>query len=134
LVEDNPDDELLAIRAFKKSKISHRVEVARDGSEAIDYLFRLDDKASLPKLVLLDLQLPTMSGLEVLKAIRDYPRTKFLPVVVVTSSGEQQDLLESYRLGANSFLQKPVGYSQFTDLIGQLMTYWLSMNITPGKC
>jgi two-component system response regulator len=134
LVEDNPDDELLALRAFKKSKIPHRVEVARDGSEAVDYLFRIDDKAGLPKVVLLDLQLPTISGLDVLKAIREYPPTQFLPVVVLTSSDEQQDIVESYRLGANSFLRKPVNFSQFADLISRSITYWLSMNMTPGKC
>ncbi|MCG7939063.1 MAG: response regulator [Candidatus Thiodiazotropha lotti] len=134
LVEDNPDDELLALRAFKKSNISHRVEVARDGSEAVNYLFRMDESQSLPKVVLLDLQLPKMGGLDVLKAIREYPRTQLLPVVVLTSSDEQRDMVESYRLGANSFIRKPVDFTQFTDLIRQLITYWMTMNMTPENC
>ncbi|MCG7867430.1 MAG: response regulator [Candidatus Thiodiazotropha taylori] len=134
LVEDNPDDELLALRAFKKSNISHRIEVARDGSEAVNYLFRMDQAQSLPKVVLLDLQLPKMSGFDVLKAIREYPRTQLLPVVILTSSDEQRDMIESYRLGANSFIRKPVDFTQFTDLIGQLVAYWMTMNLTPGNC
>lgn len=134
LVEDNPDDELLALRAFKKSNISHRVEVARDGSEAVNYLLKMDECKSLPKVVLLDLQLPKMSGLDVLKTIREYPRTQLLPVVVLTSSDEQRDMLESYRLGANSFIRKPVDFTQFTDLIRQLVAYWVTMNLTPGNC
>jgi two-component system response regulator len=134
LVEDNPDDELLALRAFKRSKITHRVEVARDGSEAVDYLFRIEPEGNLPKVVLLDLQLPKMSGLDVLKAIREYPRTKFLPVVVLTSSDEQQDVTDSYRLGANSYIRKPVDFTQFADSMRQLVSYWIKINMTPGNC
>ncbi|MES9862522.1 MAG: response regulator [Candidatus Thiodiazotropha sp. LLP2] len=131
LVEDNPDDELLALTALKKNKIKHKVHVARDGKEAVEYLLGNSDDAPLPKVILLDLQLPKLSGLDVLKIIRESPRTQLLPVVVLTSSDEEKDLLESYRLGANSYIRKPVDFTQFVEAVQKLVTYWMAMNMTP---
>lgn len=131
LVEDNPDDELLAMRALKKNNILNEVRVARDGAEALDYLEGLAEEETLPELILLDLQLPKVSGLEVLKAIRDNPRTQLLPVVILTSSDEEKDLVSSYQLGANSYIRKPVDFSQFVDAVQQLGIYWLVLNLTP---
>ncbi|MCU7797366.1 MAG: response regulator [Candidatus Thiodiazotropha sp. (ex Notomyrtea botanica)] len=131
LVEDNPDDELLAMRALKKNNILNEVRVARDGAEALDYLEGLTEEETLPELILLDLQLPKVSGLEVLKAIRDNPRTQLLPVVILTSSDEEKDLVSSYQLGANSYIRKPVDFSQFVEAVQQLGIYWLVLNLTP---
>ncbi|MCU7808961.1 MAG: response regulator [Candidatus Thiodiazotropha sp. (ex Semelilucina semeliformis)] len=131
LVEDNPDDELLAMRALKKNNILNEVRVARDGAEALDYLEGLAEEETLPELILLDLQLPKVSGLEVLKAIRDNPRTQLLPVVILTSSDEEKDLVSSYQLGANSYIRKPVDFSQFVEAVQQLGIYWLVLNLTP---
>ena len=136
LVEDNPDDELLAIRALKKNNIMNKVVVARDGSDALDYLFGTGayagrDISEMPQVILLDLKLPKVDGLEVLKRLRNDERTKLLPVVVLTSSGEELDLTESYRLGANSYIRKPVDFSQFTEAIRQLGLYWLVLNESP---
>ena len=136
LVEDNPDDELLAIRALKKNNIMNEVVVARDGAEALDYLFGAGayagrDMSVMPQIILLDLKLPKIDGLEVLRRLRNDERTKLLPVVVLTSSREEQDLTESYSLGANSYIRKPVNFAQFTEAIRQLGLYWLVLNESP---
>jgi len=133
LVEDNPDDELLTLMAFKDNNITNEVIVARDGEEALDYLFgtgRYQDRDMniLPQVVLLDLKLPKVDGLEVLKAIRSNPITKLLPVVILTSSKEEIDILKSYQLGANSYIRKPVDFEQFSEAIKQLGLYWLVLN------
>lgn len=130
LVEDNPDDEALALRALKKNRLANHVHVARDGAEALEYLFRAD-LPHLPQVVLLDLKLPRIDGLEVLRRIREEPRTHLLPVVILTSSREERDLVEGYRLGANSYIQKPVDFAQFTESVGQLGLYWLVLNQLP---
>jgi two-component system response regulator len=136
LVEDNPDDELLAIRALEKNKIMNEVVVARDGAEALDYLFGAGaytgrDMSVMPQIILLDLKLPKIDGLEVLRRLRKDERTKLLPVVVLTSSKEERDLTESYSLGANSYIRKPVNFAQFTEAIRQLGLYWLVLNESP---
>ena len=136
LVEDNPDDELLAIRALEKNNISNEVVVARDGVEALDYLFGTGahagrDMSVMPQIILLDLKLPKIDGLEVLRRLRNDERTKLLPVVVLTSSKEERDLIESYSLGANSYIRKPVNFAQFTEAIRQLGLYWLVLNESP---
>lgn len=133
LVEDNPDDEALTLRAFSKNKISNQVVVARDGVEALDYLFCTGQYASrdpllMPAFVLLDLKLPRIDGLEVLRRIRADERTTLLPVVVLTTSKEHQDISEAYRLGANSYIRKPVDFERFLQAVGQLGLYWLSLN------
>ncbi|ADH86058.1 response regulator [Desulfurivibrio alkaliphilus] len=138
LVEDNPDDEALTIRALKKNNILNEVVVARDGAEALDYLFGRGafagrDPAVLPELVLLDINLPKLNGLEVLEKIRADPRTELLPVVMLTTSNEEQDLLKSYLLRANSFIRKPVDFTQFSEAIRQLGVYWLVLNQGPPK-
>ena len=129
LVEDNPDDEALTLRAFKKNNIFNEVTVARDGQEAIDYFF--GDGASewpTPAVVLLDLKLPKIDGLEVLRRIRADPRTRLQPIVILTSSREEQDLINGYSLGANSYIRKPVDFSQFMEAIRQIGLYWLVLN------
>jgi two-component system, response regulator len=133
LVEDNPDDEELTLRALKKNNIQNDVVIARDGVEALDYLFGTGayagrDVTDLPSVTLLDLKLPKVDGLEVLKRIRADERTKVLPVVILTSSKEEQDLLNGYKLGANSYIRKPVDFSQFIDAVRQLGLYWLLLN------
>lgn len=137
LVEDNPDDVALTERAFKKNNIRNRVVVAADGVEALDYVFGSGKYAGqtlpLPQVVLLDLKLPRVSGLEVLKMIRTDERTKLLPVVILTSSKEEQDLIDGYNLGANSYIRKPVDFSQFLEAVKQLGLYWLVLNETPKK-
>jgi CheY-like chemotaxis protein len=136
LVEDNPDDEALAIRAFKRHHISNEVVVAHDGVEALDYLFGTGTYAGRnmmikPTVVLLDLKLPRLDGIEVLRRIRADERTKLLPVVVLTTSSEEQDMLDSYSLGCNSYIRKPVDFVQFSESIRQLGMYWLLMNEPP---
>jgi CheY-like chemotaxis protein len=136
LVEDNPDDEALAIRALKRHHIGNEIVVARDGVEALDYLFctgkYIDrDIANKPSVVLLDLKLPRIDGLEVLRRVRSDPRTQFLPVVVLTTSSEEGDILDSYSLGCNSYIRKPVDFLQFSEAIRQLGMYWLLMNESP---
>lgn len=133
LVEDNPSDEELTLRALKKSNILNRVVVVRDGAEALDYLFTRGTHASrsadeVPQVVLLDLKLPKIDGLEVLRALRADDRTKLLPVVVLTSSIQEQDVVSSYGLGANSYVRKPVDFTQFVDAVRQLGLYWLVIN------
>ena len=133
LVEDNPDDEALTLRAFSKNNIPNPVIVARDGVEALDYLFGTGahegrGASETPAVVLLDLKLPRIDGLEVLKRIRAHERTALLPVVVLTTSKEQQDITEAYRLGANSYIRKPVDFERFIQAVGQLGVYWLSLN------
>ena len=133
LVEDNPDDEALTLRAFAKNKIRNPVVVARDGVEAIDYLLGTGahagrDKSAMPALVLLDLKLPRMDGLEVLRRVRADEHTALLPVVVLTTSRETQDIQEAYRLGANSYIRKPVNFDAFIKAVEQIGAYWLSLN------
>ena len=136
LVEDNPDDEALTLRAFKKHNITNEVVVAHDGAEALEYLFGTGRYAGrdldvTPQLILLDLKLPKVDGLEVLRQLRADDRTRLLPVVVLTSSTEERDLVESYRLGANSYVRKPVDFTQFAEAARQLGLYWLLMNQPP---
>lgn len=136
LVEDNPDDEALALRALQKSNVHNRVVVARDGAEALDYLFATGtyagrDTSEMPVVVLLDLKLPKIDGLEVLRRLRADPRTRLLPVVILTSSKEEQDLVNGYRLGANSYVRKPVEFGQFGEAVAQLGLYWLLVNEPP---
>jgi two-component system response regulator len=128
LVEDNIDDEELTLRALKKSAVPNQVMVARDGAEAVSFLF---DKDVQPEVVLLDLNLPKLDGLEVLRRIRSHESTKHLPVVVLTSSKEDKDISRSYQLGANSYVRKPVDFKQFIDTVNTLSLYWLSMNHGP---
>ena len=134
LVEDNPDDMELTVRAFRKSNIGNRVVVVQDGAEAVSWLLEPGPDGAmrpLPEVVLLDLKLPRLDGLEVLRRIRSDPRTKLLPVVVLTSSNEERDMVESYRLGANSYVRKPVEFSEFVDASRQLGLYWLVLNRPP---
>jgi len=131
LVEDNPDDVALTLRAFKKSQIANEIIVVHDGAEALDFLQPTEDKPPLPALVLLDLNLPKVSGLEVLKQLRSHGRTRLLPVVILTSSKEERDVMESYSLGANSYIRKPVDSVQFTEAVRQLGLYWVVVNVPP---
>ena len=130
LVEDNEDDIELTVRAFAKSGVANDLAVARDGEEALAYLHR-DDGQPLPEVVLLDLNLPKVDGLEVLRRMRADPRTRRLPVVVLTSSNEEHDMLTSYELGANSFVRKPVDFARFVEAARQLGLYWLMLNEQP---
>lgn len=130
LVEDNADDEQLTLRAMRQSDVPNLIRVARDGAEAIEALFGAGASKTLPDLVLLDLKLPKVSGLEVLQKIRSDSRTRALPIVVLTSSDEERDIVESYNLGANSYIRKPVDFDEFIDAVRQLGLYWLSMNRT----
>jgi two-component system, response regulator len=134
LVEDNPKDEALTLRALAKGNIANRVVVAHDGAEALDYLFghAADGAANpLPQVILLDLKLPKVDGLEVLRCLRGDARTQILPVVVLTTSTEDKDRTEGYRLGANSYVRKPVDFLRFVEAIGQLGLYWLVLNEPP---
>jgi CheY-like chemotaxis protein len=136
LVEDNPDDELLTLRALKRNHILNEIVVVRDGAEALDYLFgdgeyAPKDVGAVPQVILLDLKLPKVDGLEVLRRIRTDERTKILPVVVLTSSDEAQDIVDSYDLGANSYIRKPVDFARFVEAIGQIGLYWLVLNQPP---
>lgn len=136
LVEDNPDDVELTIRAFKKNNIANKIVVAKDGVEALDYLFCTGpytgrDKKDMPVVVLLDLKLPRVDGMEVLKRIRGHETAKLIPVVILTSSKEEKDLINGYALGANSYVQKPVNFEQFSEAVKQLGLYWLVLNKIP---
>ena len=138
LVEDNPDDEELTLRSLSKSKVVNEVVVARDGVEALEYLLGTEEDTentsrALPEVVLLDLKLPKIDGLEVLRRIRAHKRTRLLPVVVLTSSDEEPDLVESYSLGANSYIRKPVDFTRFADAIRHLELYWMVLNQGPPK-
>lgn len=138
LVEDNPNDVELTLRAFKKHNIANQIVVASDGEEALDYLFATGrhadrDPNAWPEVVLLDLKLPKMHGLELLQRIRADQRSKRLPVVILTSSNEEKDLIASYDLGANSFVRKPVDFAEFADASRQLGLYWLVLNEVPPQ-
>ena len=139
LVEDNRDDEVLTLRALKKNNILNTVEVCRDGVVALDFLFARGDHGSrdihdLPQLILLDLKLPRLDGLEVLKEIRANKLTRLLPVVILTTSNEETDIINSYQLGANSYIRKPVDFDQFMESVRQLGLYWLVLNESPVSC
>ena len=132
LVEDDPDHEALAIRALRKANVANEILVARDGAEAIDYMNGIvSGEKQVPQLVLLDLKLPKVEGLEVLRYIRASDRTALLPVVVLTSSDEERDIISSYRLGVNSYIRKPVNFTDFTEATRQLGMYWLLLNQCP---
>src|SRR5438045_7699243 len=136
LVEDNANDEYLTLRALKKYNVANDVVVAHDGVEALDYLFGTGahanrDTKDLPLVVLLDLKLPKVDGLEVLRQIRADDRTRLLPVVILTSSNEERDVINGYKLGTNSYVQKPVDFTAFVDAVGQLGLYWLMLNQAP---
>ena len=136
LVEDNPEDRDLTIMSLQRNKLANRIEVARDGEEALDFLFcrgafadrKFDDA---PQVVLLDIKLPKVDGLEVLREMKSDSRTKAIPVVVMTSSAEQRDMIESYRLGVNSYIQKPVDFAKFQQVVKDLGYYWLAVNQSP---
>lgn len=136
LVEDNPDDEMLTLRALEKNKIMNKVIVARDGAEAIDYLHISGlpgvSPETLPQIILLDLKLPKIDGLEVLKKIRENDRTKLIPVIILTSSKEDRDLIDCYLNGANSYIRKPVDFIEFTQAVQQVGIYWLLLNEIPS--
>ena len=136
LVEDEPDDEALTLRALHQNNVGNRIAVVRDGVEALDYLFAKNDYADrdpndLPQLILLDIKLPKMDGLEVLRQIRTNPRTRLLPVVILTSSKEEQDLIEGYKSRVNSYIRKPVDFTRFVETIRELGLYWLGLNEEP---
>ena len=136
LVEDNPDDELLTVRALKRNNVLNEIVVARDGVEAIDYLFGAGvhagrDLSSMPQIILLDLKLPKIDGLEVLRRLRADERTRLIPVIILTSSKEEVDLVRGYSLGANSYIRKPVDFEQFVQAVQQLKLYWLVLNESP---
>ena len=138
LVEDNPDDEALTLRALKKNKVANSVIVARDGAEAVDFLFGTGahagrDVNDLPQIVLLDLKLPKLDGFEVLRRIRADDRTKMLPVVILTSSKEERDVVQGYRDGCNSYVRKPVNFDEFVEAARQLGLYWLLLNEGPPR-
>lgn len=136
LVEDNPQDEMLILRALRKVNLANQVDVARDGQQALDYLFREGEYAGrsgndLPAVVLLDINLPRISGLDVLHRVRADARTRLLPVVILTSSDEERDRLKSYENGANSFVRKPLDFSEFAETVASLGVYWLAVNKPP---
>jgi two-component system, response regulator len=135
LVEDNPNDELLALHAFKKHNLANKVHVVRDGAEALEYVFctgaYVDRPFENPRVILLDKKLPLVDGMEVLRQIRADPRTKLIPVVMLTSSAEDRDIIESYQLGVNSYIVKPVNFEQFSETARQLGYYWLLINKQP---
>ncbi len=136
LVEDNPDDVELTLRALKQNNIANEIVVVRDGVEALDYLFgtgadTVRDTTAKPQLILLDIKLPRLDGLEVLQRLRAGPRTSLLPVVILTSSNEERDLVNGYKRGANSYIRKPVDFKQFTEAVKQLQLYWLVLNEPP---
>ncbi len=136
LVEDNPNDVQLALHAFKKHNLANNIQVARDGAEALDFIFCMGPHAGRrlengPRIILLDLKLPLVDGLEVLRRVKSDPRTQMIPVIVMTSSREDKDIVESYRLGVNSYIVKPVDFDQFIEATRQLGMYWLLLNQAP---
>ena len=136
LVEDSPDDVELTLHALQEGNLANRIQVARDGAEALEFLFGTGEYAGrraedTPKLVLLDLKMPKVDGLEVLRRVKSDPRTKTVPVVVLTSSEEERDIVESYQLGVNSYVTKPVDFEQFTEAVRQLGLYWMLFNRSP---
>ncbi len=136
LVEDNPGDEMLALRALKKTETQNTVVVARDGEEALEYVFgtgkfKNRDPDETPQVIFLDIKLPKLNGLEVLKNIRNDQRTSLIPIVLLTSSDEERDMVDGYKLGANSYINKPVDFDQFIDQVKVLGRYWLGINKTP---
>lgn len=138
LVEDNPDDELLTLRALRKNLIMNEIVVARDGVEALDYLFCTGIYANRPsteppQLILLDIKLPKLNGLEILRRIKSDDRTRQLPVIILTSSNEEQDIINGYEFGADSYIRKPVDFTQFTEAIRQLKHSWLELNAPPNQ-
>jgi CheY-like chemotaxis protein len=137
LVEDNPQDEALTLRTFRKIALANRIDVVRDGQQALDYIFRQGEFAhrdgpELPAVILLDIGLPRISGLDVLAKLREQSQTKLLPVVILTSSDEERDRLRSYQHGANSFVRKPIDFTEFAETIARLGVYWMLTNIPPG--
>jgi CheY-like chemotaxis protein len=137
LVEDNPQDEMLTLRALKRANLVNRVDVVRDGQQALNYLFRQGEFANLegtelPTVVLLDINLPRLTGLEVLEQLRADPRTELLPVVILTSSDDERDRLKSYMNGCNSFVRKPVNFAEFAETVARLGVYWLATNVPPS--
>lgn len=138
VVEDNPDDEELTLRALRQGKIANEIVVTRDGSEALEFMFGTGkyegrDLSRMPAVVLLDLKLPKLSGLDVLQRLRADPRTKLVPVVVLTSSSEEEDMLRSYQSGANSYVRKPVEFTAFASAVSQLGIYWMLINQSPPR-
>jgi two-component system, response regulator len=138
LVEDNPSDIELTLHAFSKHKLTNRIHVVRDGAEALDFIFGTGayagrDVADRPKVILLDIKLPKVDGLEVLRRIKDDPRTRTIPVVLLTSSREERDIIDGYNLGGNSYIVKPVEFDQFTDAVRELGMYWLLLNEPPDE-
>jgi len=138
LVEDNQQDEMLIVRALKKVNLANQVDVARDGQQALDYIFREGEFATragteLPAVVLLDIKLPRVNGLDVLKKLRADPRTRLLPVTILTSSDEERDRLQSYDNGANSFVRKPLDFSEFAETVARMGVYWLAVNKPPQE-
>jgi two-component system response regulator len=138
MVEDNPNDVTLTLRAFKKYQISNHIHIVRDGAEALEFIFRTGAYAgrsvnNTPKVILLDLKLPKVDGLEVLQRVKADPSTRMIPVVVLTSSREQCDIVESYQLGVNSYIVKPVDFASFTEAMRQLGLYWVLLNQPPSS-
>ena len=138
LLEDNPQDEMLTLRALRRANLANRIDVARDGQQALDYLFRQGEFANrsgsnLPTVILLDISLPRLSGLEVLERLRADARTALLPVVILTSSDEESDRLKSYEHGCNSFVRKPVDFADFAETVARLGVYWLATNEPPQQ-
>jgi CheY-like chemotaxis protein len=134
LVEDNADDIELAVHALREEKLANGITIARDGEEALDIIFQrgqVDPAYQPPRLILLDLKLPKVDGLDVLRAVKGDPRTKAIPIVVMTSSKEERDLVESYKLGVNAYVQKPVGFDEFRSIVKELGLFWLVINQTP---
>jgi len=135
LVEDSPDDRELVLISFQRNRLANRIQIACDGEEALDILFcrgeHANNRPTKPKVILLDIKLPKVDGLEVLRAIKADERTQMIPVVVMTSSAEQRDMVESYKLGVNSYVQKPVDFAKFQEVMKQLGFYWLAINKTP---